>query len=250
MSGQKPRPLSAFDDEPVVRYRPVSLWAVLGAVGGAMSWLALVDPLLWLVPPLAAAVCIAALRQTRHDPDLRVGRLLAMLGLLAALFFAAAAPADWWLYQRLVDREAQTFAGLWFRLLRENDPGRAMLLTEPVRGRPPLDEPPWDYYRRNERQFGNLESYVQQDLVRTLLALGPKADVRYYQSLPLDEGLQGDVVGQYYAVTYPAAAGKTTFFVLVRMQRQRMPREEGDRRHLGYTGWRLLETRGGVKPEE
>ena len=67
---------------------------------------------------------------------------------------------------------------------------------------------------------------MQLPLVRTLLALGAQAQVRFYQNLPMEDFPQGDVVNQIFAVTYPdagaktdgKAGGKTTFFVLVRMQ--------------------------------
>ncbi len=84
----------------VAGYRPVSPLAVSAALLGVASTLALVSPLFWVVPIVAAAVSAAALADVgrRHAP--KAGRLAALAGLALAIgcgaqAVAAAAAAEW-----------------------------------------------------------------------------------------------------------------------------------------------------------
>ena len=77
--------------------------------------------------------------------------------------------------------------------------------------------------------------------MRTLLALGPKAQVRFYQTADADREDDNDLVNQFYAVTYEEEGERKSFFVLVRMMRQKLG--------SGQAGWRILAAEGGVRPE-
>jgi hypothetical protein len=68
-----------------------------------------------------------------------------------------------------------------------------------------------------------LESFVRAPVVRTLLALGPQASIRFYDTVDQqgDEGNR-DIVRQRYAVTYEEEGEKKTFFVDVQMMRQEL----------------------------
>ena len=76
------------------------------------------------------------------------------------------------------------------------------------------------------------------NLVRTLMALGDSAEVRYVRTLDqLSIGPQ-EVVDQLYAVTIVESGEKKTFFVSIRLARMIMSNGRAD--------WRIIETQGGV----
>ena len=86
-----------------------------------------------------------------------------------------------------------------------------------------------------------LEGYVEMPPVRTLLALGPRAVVRFYETVSQWHGGNDDLVESLFAVTYEEGGEKKSFFVDVQAYRRKLAD--------GSAGWRILQTKGGVKPE-
>ncbi len=74
------------------------------------------------------------------------------------------------------------------------------------------------------------------------MAIGPRAEVRYYKTAAVvTDGGRG-VVSQYYTVTYDDdEEGKQTFFVNVMLERK--PTEA-----LGVSPWRIIDLDGGFDP--
>jgi hypothetical protein len=107
--------------------------------------------------------------------------------------------------------------------------------------RSPLDDHLWDFYRSSPRQREGLEKFVSTPLVRTLLALGPKAQVRFYQTANQTHENNNDRVAQCYAVTYEEQGEKKSFFVVVEMVRRKLSN--------GQAGWQVVDAQGGVRPE-
>jgi len=166
---------------------------------------------------------------------------MARAGLLLSLVFAAAAPSDWLAYRRTVRDEARQFSSLWFRFLREDEPQKAHQLTMASQVRHLLDHRLWAFYRSDPRLRQQLEGYVQIPLVHTLLSLGPKAEVRFYETGSQTHENNSDTVEQLYAVTYEEEGEKKSFFVAVEMVRQKLP--------TGEASWRILQANGPVRPE-
>ena len=127
--------ISELEPGESVSYRAVSRLAVTALLLGAASSLALVHPLLWIIPPAAALVAIFALRViAAHSTEL-VGRGAALAGLALALLFGTLAPA--WLMSRqgLVYAEARTHADAWLEMVREGKLHEAYELHLPARER-------------------------------------------------------------------------------------------------------------------
>ena len=224
-----------------MRYRAVSGAAVASVILGLLSSLALVDPLLWVVPVVGVAVGALALwRIARRQPAL-IGRRAALAGLLLSMLLGAAAVSDWYGYRWLVRREAVRFADLWFEQLADDQPQRAYQLTLGPRARQPWDDKLWESYRQNPRWRSDLEYFASQPLWRTLLALGHRANARYYQSAGQAKTDWGDSVSLIYAVTYDEDGGKKTFFVRLELERLQLD--------LGGANFRLARATGGVRPE-
>jgi hypothetical protein len=226
-------------DEELAAYRALAGQSVLGLIFGLLAPTVLIDPLPWALFPAAGLVLsFWALRRIKKDDSL-TGRKMALTGLLLSLVFVVAAPADWWEYRRIVRAEARQFSTLWFRLLRDDEPQKAYQLTLGLQSRHPLDDRLWAFYRSDAKLREQLEDYVKSPLVRTLLALGPKAEVRFYETSGQTHENVEDMVEQLYAVTYEEEGEKKSFFVVVRMVRQKLV--------TGEATWRILDANGPVR---
>jgi hypothetical protein len=240
-------------DTEFAAYQAVAPQAVLGLICGLLAPFALIDPAFWFVPPLGILLNWWALRRIKNDPAALTGRKLAIMGLTLSLLLAVAAPVDWVVYRHLVADEARQFSSLWFKYLAQGEPQKAHQLTKMPQSRLPLDDNQlWDFYRntspngdRKKRASNReeLEGYVAQPLVRTLLALGPKAQVRFYQTAAQVADEREDVVELLYAVTYEEGNEKKSFFVFVQAVRGKLSKDKNQ------AGWRLTQTSGGIKPE-
>ena len=228
-------------DAELAAYRSLAVQAVLGLIFGLLAPLALIDPMLWAAPVLGAMFSWWALRRIRNNEPAFAGRKIAMVGLTLSLLFLAAAPTDWLVYRGMVRDEAQQFSALWFKYLAQDEPFKAHQLTTAPQLRQPLDDNLQAFYRGGSRVRDDIEAYVNWPLVRTLLALGPKAQVRFYQTTEQARDNADDQVAQCYAVTYDEGGEKKSFFVLVRMMRQKLKN--------GGAGWCITRTEGGVRPE-
>ena len=82
---------------------------------------------------------------------------------------------------------------------------------------------------------------MKSPLVRTLLALGPKAQVGFYRTVGQSHNNDRDEVDQLYAVTYEEDGERKSFFVSVHLQRTKLSD--------GAASWRIISTQGGVRPE-
>ena len=228
-------------DAELATYRALAWQAVLGLIFGLLAPLALLDPSLWAAPLFGTVVSWAALRRIKRNGSALAGRRLAMVGLTLSLLFAAAAPADWVAYRWMIRKQARQFSALWFKYLAQDEPQKAYQLTMLPPLRPPLDDRLWDFYRNSPRVREKLEDSVQAPLVRALLALGPKAQVRFYRTLSQAQGQSTDEVQQCYAVTYDDGGEKKSLLVNVKTVRQTFPD--------GGAGWRIYGVDIGVPPE-
>ena len=101
-------------------YRSISGLAVAAAAAGVLSAGCLVSPALWVVPLVAIALAVAALREIGREGSVKVGRIPAILGLALAVGFGMQSVAyravnDW-----LVQARAATAAREFVRAARES----------------------------------------------------------------------------------------------------------------------------------
>ncbi len=229
-------------DEPEVEsYRPLSGLAVVAAVLGLVSPLALFAPFLWVLPFGGVLASVAALRAIGSVIPPMLGRKGAMAGLALSLVFGVAGPVDWACYRWQIRREATQFAMQWFDLLRNREPHKAFQLRLAAETRSPLDDSLWQVYYEGSDLRQMLEDFLNDKTVRTLMALGDKASIRYYDTEAQEGGRESDILDQSFAVTYASPDGPATFFVGVRLERSR-PRDS-DRAF-----WRVISHRGGIRP--
>jgi len=228
-------------EDQLARYRAFSVPAVVGLILGFLAPLAMIHPILWIVPPCGVCVNGWALWQIARNAPALCGRRVALVGLTLSLVFGTAAPTGWLSYRWLIRREARQFAMAWFEFLRQGEPHKARLMVPDPRFRPPLTDQVWDIYREDPYWREELKVYVAKPLIRTLLALGRKAQVRHWRTTPVPRAPHYGYLDQIYAVTYDDAGEKKTFFVELRLSRVTLPDGQGN--------WKLVFAQGIAPPE-
>ena len=238
--------LANFDD-PERDYRSVEPWAVGGLLLGLLSPAAMLGSLALLLPALGLAANLVALARLRQDSN-RSGRTAALAGLALSVIFGVAPMARVATSWLLLSRQAREVADQFFEYLREDSPEKALMLQFSPDLRQPPDELLWTYYRNDVEAKGLLKAFVERPVVRTLLELGPRAQVRFYKTKSvITEGTRG-IVHYYYTVTYPdagpqSAGGKKSFFVAVALERK-------PTRTPGLNPWRVADVQGGFDPDD
>jgi len=196
-------------------YQALSGLAVIGFLFGLASCVALVHPGLAFLAGAALLCGVAALIRIAGNPSDIVGRGWAVAAIMLAVFWGSAAIAKEVTYRQLLEAEAQPFAMLWFDLLKNGAPEKALeLQTNPSR-RSKLDSTLLDYYLDDEHRYESLSGFVNGPEVRALLKLGRDATVRYYDT----EYVGPTEISQVYAVTYDDEGTKKSFFVVLTLKK-------------------------------
>jgi hypothetical protein len=113
----------------LTEYRPVNRFAVLSAIFGGLSVLAVLHPLLMALPLFGAATGFFAAYQLAKPTSLQSGNSAAKWGIFLSLLFGICATSANYSRQRLLDNQARTYAMQWFELLREGKLQEAHQLT-------------------------------------------------------------------------------------------------------------------------
>jgi hypothetical protein len=228
-------------DAQLSEYRALSGLAVAGLTLGILGAAALIHPLLWVVPAGGIVASVAALKKIAREAPALIGRKAAFAGLVLSVLFGAGAPANWFTYRHLVDREAQRFAFQWFDFLRQGEMLKSYQLKAPPSSRRRLDDRLWDHYPPETEERRMLDSYTSRPEVRSLLALDGKARVRYYDTLSQQHAGEEDDVSQVYAVTTEEGGRKTSYFLRLSLKRIVLP-------GYGHAYWQVTGFDGGVHP--
>jgi hypothetical protein len=153
-------------------YRPVSGWAVASLIAGVGSAAVLFTPLAMVVPLVAVAMAVAALRDLRRGAGRTTGRPLALAGLALAVGFAAQAAAAAFTARVIAGQRAAAAATVWLDAVREDRLTDAAGLCNPLimpgRGRPPAPEPSPEEQR---------QAFAALPVVRAVAACGRTAPV-------------------------------------------------------------------------
>jgi hypothetical protein len=222
-------------------YRPLCVAAPIGLVLGLLSFLAFLHPVLWFVPLLAAGVNIYALISLAQSERM-VGRQAAVAGLMLALAFGTAAPLRIVTYHWLARRDAGRFGREWIQAVLEQDVHKAHQMAKMPGERQPIDGQLAAFYEQSSELRTELETYLKTPVVATLMALGPQATVRHYQTESSQTDGRSDLVEDVYAVTYEENGRQKSFFIKLNLWRN-LKKEVGPRL------WRVQSPEGGYKPK-
>ncbi|RMF87459.1 MAG: hypothetical protein D6741_20545 [Planctomycetota bacterium] len=225
------------------QYRTFSGLALVALLAGLLSLSAMLSVLLIVVPIIALVLGITALVRIRFSDPPLVGRNAAWLGIFLALFSLGAGPTSYFVTRTLLEREARAYAEIWIDHLRNGEVLAAHQLTKAPGRREPLDEKLASKYTPKSVLRQSLQSFLENDGVLALIALGDKATVRYYETPAIWEDANGWHIVEMFAVTYddPEDGKKKTFFLSITLQRLTLPT-------VGLSDWLVIDTEGAVCP--
>ncbi len=221
--------------ESELEYLSVEPWAVMGLLLGVLSPVALLGGVWWLVPLTGIVVSLIALGRM-HSEAGRSGRIVALAGLCLALAFGIAPGAKWISAQWLLKYQARPLADQFMEYLRQDHPEKALMLRVVPDFRLPLDDDEglWVAARNDRDNRAEMQRFVQDPVIRTLLALGERSQVRFYRaSNVVTEGPRA-LVEYQYTVTFDDEDGKKKTF-LVGLLLERWPDVKND----SITPWRV-----------
>ena len=165
-------------DGDAARYHAVSKWAVAALLLGLLSPLALVGPVLWLVPLLGIVIALSAMRKISTSAGELVGWNLAFLGLLLAILFGVAAPVHTLTRHHWIEIRAEEFADQFLDLLLNGRTQAAFQLSLAPGRRKPLDYDLSEEFKKNPKAQQKYDEFMQREPARTLFASAPTCQNR------------------------------------------------------------------------
>lgn len=114
-----------------IGYRPVSKVAVAAVVAGLLSSLALMTPMLWILPLLGIAVAIVGLADVTRSGTEKAGRAAALVGLALSVGFGAQAVTAAVVSRTITESRVRAVASMWLDALRENRLADAQSMLSP-----------------------------------------------------------------------------------------------------------------------
>ncbi len=165
------------DVQAVAEYRSVSGLAVLAAVLGVCSLLALVDRGLLVVPLLGVVCGLLALRRIAASEGQLAGRAVAMVGLALSLVIGTGVYVRGLTLERLVAAEAQQWALQWCDLIRDGQTLTALELKNPPEARRPFDDSLAEYYETNDAAIEAYQLFREHPVIEAIAAAPKGAKV-------------------------------------------------------------------------
>ncbi len=112
---------SAEEGENVVDYAALSPLAIASIILGALSFLAIVHPLLLVIPVIAAGISVAAMYRIARAGGDSSGRGLALAALSLAVLFGAWSVSLWISYNAAIFGQARKHCDAWLDLVQRGD---------------------------------------------------------------------------------------------------------------------------------
>jgi hypothetical protein len=225
------------------RYRTVSRLAMVSLVLAILSSLALLRPLLWIVPFTAAALAVCALASISRRSSELSGRTVALLALAIALMIGVWAPTRHLGRERYLTRQAAQYSRQWLELLHEGRLYDAHQHHLPLKDRAKagtsLEE---EYEKRDTQQEaaarrgpGGMylevkpgdayDEFFDQPIPQRLAELGARARYEFLgiDGVNRDEREKADTVQARYRVDYEEDSQPHSFQIRVVVVRELQP---------------------------
>ena len=229
-------------------YTRLSVSALLSVLFGLGTFLVYFTPWFFFLGVVAILLSLVALWTIHRAEGALTGTPLAYFGLCSAVVALVSVFLFWQTYQYGVRREADQFFRLWLTAVQQGNIPQAKeyqsIYTR--RSNAANAEEWWQTQYREKYAHRAVHQFVENKLVRVLMALGNDAKISYYKTLSFHSNPESDTVSSVYAVTFPAESGETaTFFV--RIHGTRLYPSEPDFKNAG---WRLEGTPTFYLPDE
>jgi hypothetical protein len=212
------------DTEQLPNYRAVSALAVIAAILGAVSALAILTPALWILPLASLILAVVALRRiATADPPL-IGRKAALWGLFLGVFWGVAGLTTHFTQQWIVRTQAQAVAQQWFQyMLQGHTPHAHQLTLYPNRRDFRLDQLD-TVYATTPALEERLEAFLQDPGPSAVLRFDPSSEIHYIATEEQYRNADNEYVLMVYELADPGVAKTVQRFVI---ELRHQPGEEG-----------------------
>lgn len=204
-------------------YRRLSLLALLSLLFALSAPLVFLS--LWLCFFGIGGILFAlwAIVAIHRSEGLLSGAFLAQIALSLSVISLVSVSVFWPYYHYRAGLEAREFCKEWFQALRTDNVPVVYSLSLPswMRRPDPSDAENWWQTLVDDRNLHRVvDRMLQNRLLRTMLALGEKAEASYHSTGSVETENGQTTLTLFYAVTYPVESGKKhTFFVPLRVRR-------------------------------
>ncbi|MGV3484360.1 MAG: hypothetical protein ACO1RT_08075 [Planctomycetaceae bacterium] len=167
-------PAMSAEGEPAVELEvaPVRLSGLIALGLGLLSFVAVLGAPLIIVPIVAAAFALFALRP--YPGERPVGIVAAWIGLFCAVMFGVWGISERHFKDKAMGAQATRFAGEWLRLVGQGDLELALELQVHPSRRQPESMPLADYYQRSTAGIDLLKQFKEQEVMPRLIELGTR----------------------------------------------------------------------------
>ena len=231
-------------------YARLCVSALLATLFGAAAFCVYLSVWFSFLGVIAVILGGVALWTIRKSEGTLTGTPLAYFGLCCGVVALVSIAVFWIAYQYGVRREADQFFHLWFASVQQGLEGipqaKGFEAIYSRRSNAATAEEWWEAHYENKYAHRSIHQYVENKLVRVLMALGDEGKVSYYKTLNVVSQREHDTVASVYAVTYPTEFGVTeTFFVKI-IGKRVFP----DQPDFKAAGWQIDSTPELYTPEE
>ncbi|MBI2481035.1 MAG: hypothetical protein HYV60_21090 [Planctomycetia bacterium] len=231
-------------------YRPVSPLVIAACVAGLSSLLAMVHPLLWVVPVIAVVLSICAIIRVSAAHSRYSGRGAAVVALCLATLIGSYAPARTISRERAICAQARTKTEEWISLLQQGRVHEAHQLSlntgERFQGPASLDThyaevPPRSSSSSSDEEMGEmmgpspaelLKGFVGEPAVKKLAEFGTQARIEHLRDLSISFESQDLKITQEFRASAVHDGHPESIEFLVRATRH----EEGN-----FADWKIGE---------
>lgn len=216
-------------EEEVTDYRSLNRLALAGAIVGAFAWLALLAPLLWIVPAISIVMCLIALRQINVNPGMWTGRRWALAGLVLATFLGGWGVAREVTRQRTISNQAHQYADEVIRLVQNNErlSVHQLSLPKPSRLTPGADLS--EFYAAGSERKAEYESYFDGPPLKAMIEAGKSGEYEFKRVALMRNTPTEDHADVHYRFSYPSGKAKRSVEIVIQLRRYWNPeKREGD----------------------
>lgn len=158
--------------ELTVNATPVRVSGFLALAFGLASFVAVFGESLIIVPVVAVALALLAIRPYKGDRP--VGLIAGYIGIFCAMLFGCWGISERHFKTKLMSEQAARFASDWLQLVGQGDFELAVELQVNPSRRQPESMPLADYYSRGESAIAMMKQFKEQELIPKLIELGTK----------------------------------------------------------------------------
>ena len=160
-------------------YTRLSVSALLAAFFGIGTFLVYYTPGFFFLGVIAVLLSLFALWAIRQAGGILTGTTFAYIGLCSAVVALVSIAVFWSTYQYGIRRESDQFFRLWFAAVQQGDIPQAKDYQVMYAHRPQIadTEEWWKQQYANKYSHRAVHQYVENKLIRVLMALGNEAKV-------------------------------------------------------------------------